>query len=131
MVQPKVKVTLRQSISMSWCLVHWALKGFHPNEFESDIRRCTLRRNFSCYHWKDCIVEFGYQLSICSGTKKNHGKLCSSWPAIGPSGCKLTSSRSRSGSYFTTDSQSVSMSWHLVPLWGLRPDIISCRNVAV
>jgi hypothetical protein len=25
----------------------------------------------------------------------------------------------------------VSMSWHRVPLWDLRPDIISCRNVAV
>jgi hypothetical protein len=30
-----------------------------------------------------------------------------------------------------TVSQSVSMSWHRVPLWNLRPDIISCRNVAV
>jgi hypothetical protein len=31
---------------MSWCLVHSALKGFNPNEFQSDIRRCTLKRNF-------------------------------------------------------------------------------------
>jgi hypothetical protein len=30
-----------------------------------------------------------------------------------------------------TVSQSVSMSWNRVPLWDLRPDIISCRNVAV
>jgi hypothetical protein len=30
-----------------------------------------------------------------------------------------------------TVSQSVSMSWYRVPLWDLRPDIISCRNVAV
>jgi hypothetical protein len=29
------------------------------------------------------------------------------------------------------DWQSVSMSWHRVPLWDLRPDIISCRNVTV
>jgi hypothetical protein len=42
--------------------------------------------------------------------------------------CHLTS---RSRSYFTTDSQSLSMSWHRVPLWDLRPDIISCRNVTV
>jgi hypothetical protein len=28
-------------------------------------------------------------------------------------------------------SQSVSMSWHRAPLWHLRPDITSCRNVAV
>jgi hypothetical protein len=25
----------------------------------------------------------------------------------------------------------VSMPWYRVPLWDLRPDIISCRNVAV
>jgi hypothetical protein len=29
------------------------------------------------------------------------------------------------------DWQSVSMSWYRVPLWDLRPNIISCRNVAV
>jgi hypothetical protein len=40
-------------------------------------------------------------------------------------------SRSQSRSYFTADSQSVNMSWYRVPLWDLRPDIISCRNVAV
>jgi hypothetical protein len=34
-------------------------------------------------------------------------------------------------SYFTTDGQSVSMSWYRAPLWDLRPDITSCRNVAV
>jgi ribosomal protein L24E len=39
--------------------------------------------------------------------------------------------RSRSRSYFTTDSQSDSMSWYRAPLWDLWPDIISCRNVAV
>jgi hypothetical protein len=38
-------------------------------------------------------VEFGYQLSICSGTKENHGKPWSRWPVTGPSGCKLTSSQ--------------------------------------
>jgi hypothetical protein len=37
----------------------------------------------------------------------------------------------RSRSYFTTDSQSVSISWYRAPLWELRPDIISCRNVVV
>jgi hypothetical protein len=30
-----------------------------------------------------------------------------------------------------TDSRSVSMSWYRAPLWDLRPDITSCRNVAV
>jgi hypothetical protein len=28
-------------------------------------------------------------------------------------------------------SQSVSMSWYRAPLWDLRPDVTSCRNVAV
>jgi hypothetical protein len=106
MVQSKVKVrsqshvtTYGQSISMSLCLVRSALKGFHPNEFQSDIRRRTLRRNFLCCHCEGCMwsiqcnVEFGYQLSICSGTKENHGKPWSSWPLAGPSGCKLTSSQ--------------------------------------
>jgi hypothetical protein len=41
----------------------------------------------------------------------------------------------RSRSYFTTVShsvsQSVSQSWYRAPLWDLRPDIISCRNVTV
>jgi hypothetical protein len=40
-----------------------------------------------------CHAEFGYQLSICSGTKENHRKPSSSWPVAGPSGCKLTSSQ--------------------------------------
>jgi hypothetical protein len=37
----------------------------------------------------------------------------------------------RSRSNFMTESQSVSMSWYRAPLWDLRQDIISCRNVAV
>jgi hypothetical protein len=74
------------------------IKGFHPKEFQSNIRIGTLRRNLFSYHWEDCMwsmqckVEFGYQLSICSGTKENYGKPWSSWPVAGPSGCKLTSS---------------------------------------
>jgi hypothetical protein len=40
-----------------------------------------------------CNVEFGYQLSIFSGTKENHGKPSSSWPVARPSGCKLSSSQ--------------------------------------
>jgi hypothetical protein len=81
---------------MSWFLVHAALEGLHPNEFQSDIRRGTLSRNFLCYHWEGCMwnmqchVEFGYQLSICSGTKETPW---SSLPVAGPSGCKLTSSQ--------------------------------------
>jgi hypothetical protein len=47
------------------------------------------------------------------------------------SSCFPPHSRNRSRSYFTTVSQSVSMSWYRVPLWDLWPDIISCRNFAV
>jgi hypothetical protein len=47
----------------------------------------------------------------------------------GPSLTRGHTSRSRS--YFTTDSQSVSMSWYRAPLWDLRPDITSSRNIAV
>jgi hypothetical protein len=42
------------------------------------------------------------------------------WLWIGPSKSKLL-----------YDWQSVNMSWYRVPLWDLRPDIISCQNVAV
>jgi hypothetical protein len=40
---------------------------------------------------------------------------------------RLPQPRSRSRSYFTTDGQSVSMSWYRAPSWDLRPDITSCR----
>jgi hypothetical protein len=43
-----------------------------------------------------CIVEFGYQFSICSGMKENHRKPWSSWPVTGPTECKPTS-RQQSG----------------------------------
>jgi hypothetical protein len=29
------------------------IRGFHPNEFQSNIRIGTLRRSFWCYHWED------------------------------------------------------------------------------
>jgi hypothetical protein len=48
-----------------------------------------------------CNVEFGYQLSICSGNEENHGKPGSSWPVAGPSGCKLTSSQQSGIKYAT------------------------------
>jgi hypothetical protein len=38
---------------------------------------------------------------------------------------------SRSRSYFTTDGQSISMSWYRAPLRDLRPDITSCRKAAL
>jgi hypothetical protein len=44
-----------KSISMSWSLVHANLEVLHPNEFQSDIRRGILRRNFLCCHWEGCM----------------------------------------------------------------------------
>jgi hypothetical protein len=72
-IQPKIKVKSQIHVTVGW--------------------------NFECYHWEGCLrrtqcnVEFGYQLSICSGAKENHGKSWLSWPVTGPSGCKLTYSQ--------------------------------------
>jgi hypothetical protein len=62
MVQSKVKAKSQshfradgQLISMFWCLVYADLQGLHPNEFQSDIRRGTLRWNFSYYRWEGCM----------------------------------------------------------------------------
>jgi hypothetical protein len=57
-----------------------------------------------------CNVEFGYQLSICSGTKENHWKDLSSWPVSGPSGCKLTS-RQQSGIKYASPNISPYLCW--------------------
>jgi hypothetical protein len=37
---------------------------------------------------------------------------------------------SESESYVTTDGQSVSLSWHKAPIWGLRLDFYYCQTVA-
>jgi hypothetical protein len=50
-----------------------------------------------------------------------------------PSPCRFRGAPSEveDQSYYTTDSRSVRMSWYWTPLWDLRPDITSCRNVAL
>jgi hypothetical protein len=77
--------------ALFYCLI-WDstnLEGQVP-VFQSHV---SAVRNFQYYHWEGCMgsmkcnVEFGYQLSICSGTKENHGKPWSSWPVAGPSEC--------------------------------------------
>jgi hypothetical protein len=40
-----------QSISMSWSLVHSALQGLYLNEFQSNIKKGTLRRNFNFFYF--------------------------------------------------------------------------------
>jgi hypothetical protein len=98
-----------QSISMAWCLVHSAIEGLHPQEFQSGIRRGTLRRNVWSYHWEGCMwsmqsnVEFGYRLSICSGTQGKPWKPWSSWLVAGPSRCKLTPSQQSGIKYVSSN----------------------------
>jgi hypothetical protein len=62
-IQPGVKVTLVQC----------------------EIFNVTIRK--AAWEALQCNVDFGYQLSICSGTKENHGKPWSGWPVAGPSEC--------------------------------------------
>jgi hypothetical protein len=56
-----------------------------------------------------CNVEFGYQLSIRTGTKENDGKPWSSWPVAGPSGCKLTTSQQSGIEYASPNIVSLSV----------------------
>jgi hypothetical protein len=70
-----------------------------PKTKSKDKVTLVLGEIFFIYHWEGCIgsmqcnVKFGYQLSICSGTKANHGVPWSSWAVAGPSWCKLTSNQ--------------------------------------
>jgi hypothetical protein len=70
-------MTNDQSVSTPCSLVHTTLEVLHPNEFQSNIRRCILRRNFFLLplggmHEKLAVHRGIWdQLSICSGTKEN------------------------------------------------------------
>jgi hypothetical protein len=65
---PSDRVGLDFSVkkNLMWC--SWRYGGCFGSKFEYLV------------HWEGCMgsmqcnVEFGYQLSICSGTKENHGK---------------------------------------------------------
>jgi hypothetical protein len=84
---------------MSWYLVHLAFKGFHPNEFESNIKIGTSRRDFFILSFGGLHVKCAVQREIRVQTqhllwdKENHWKPSSRWPVAGPFGCKLTSSQ--------------------------------------
>jgi hypothetical protein len=82
---PSDRVEFEFSVKYSdlmWC--SWRYGGCFGSKFE-----------YLVSHWEGCMgsmqcnVEFGYQLSICSGTKENQGKPKSSWPVAGPSGCSI------------------------------------------
>jgi hypothetical protein len=102
--QVKVKVTLQLTVSQSLC------QGIEP------ILGLVTRYYFLS---EGCFLKFS---------------VLSFWGALSDERSGLSFVflyRSRRLSYFTTDSQSVNMSWYRVPFWDLRPDIISCRHVAV
>jgi hypothetical protein len=40
---------------MSWCLIYVPLEGIHPNDYQSDITSCILKRNCLYYHWVSCM----------------------------------------------------------------------------
>jgi hypothetical protein len=60
---------------MPWCLVHSALKGFHPNEFQSDIRRCTLRRNFEKLTFGGLYEYYSRKLYIQGSLPPGRGRV--------------------------------------------------------
>jgi hypothetical protein len=49
---------------MSRCLVHLTLEGFHPNEFQSDIRSGTLRQIFFMFPLGGLHVKHAVQRGI-------------------------------------------------------------------
>jgi hypothetical protein len=123
-LEVEVEVTLRLTVSMSWYRVPmWDLRP--------DI---TSWRNVTVWNLRSCI---------CGAPSLTIGRICNLQcnhsivrVAQNPKPYSTVSSEtpptwSRSRSHFTTDDQSVSMSWYRAPLWDLRPDITSCRNVAV
>jgi hypothetical protein len=89
MVQSKVKVMLWLTSSQLVCLGAYStpIRVVPSERISIRHQEVYIKAKFICYHWEGCMwsmqcnVEFGYQLSISSGTKENHG----------PSRCKLTS----------------------------------------
>jgi hypothetical protein len=85
-------------------------------DLRPDITSC---RNVSVWNLRSCI---------CGVPSLTRGRVCSyCWasPAESFSGLSPSKSwpyRSRSRNYFTTDGQSVSMSWCRAPFWGPWPD---------
>jgi hypothetical protein len=106
----RVRVTLRLTVNQSVCL------GVEPTlwTFEQILLPFQEFGSGIC-----CPISVGRPL----------------WREAGSVLCKPQSSHMSVGEvrwgYFTTDGQSVSMSWYRAPLWDLRPDITSCRNFAV
>jgi hypothetical protein len=77
-----------------------------------------------------CDVKFGYQLSICSGTKGNHWKPWLGWLVTGPSGCKLTSCQKSGIKYASSNSTPYLCCFFLDNFrvcWCGAPSLTRCR----
>jgi hypothetical protein len=84
-----------------------------------------LKRHLSLYlKLKSCYV-MNLELSIASLVAAVYLQLLYEY-------CLTTTiTEEGGGGYFTTEGQSVGMSWYRAPLWDLRPDISSCWNVCL
>jgi hypothetical protein len=79
-----------------------------------------------CHVWLRCTETKTFFPAFLSATSQRIAlNRCVFWSSL------FLFSKSKSLYDWQSVSQSVSMSWYQGPLWGLRPDITSCRNVAV
>jgi hypothetical protein len=94
----------------------------------TEFRRFSLRWNrthcHSCKPNVSVISSYSYEISAESSLKKAAAFTATSRDLMSSSG-RLPKSM------LLYDWQSVRMSWYWVALWNLRPDITSCRNVAI
>jgi hypothetical protein len=93
---------------------HIRMFYFYNRTIILDINCCTILFTLAiksvCASSEVALGAFLLAVGVCTGPSRR-----ASW----------------NRNYFTTDGQSVNMSWYRAPLWDLRLDIISCRNVAV
>jgi hypothetical protein len=109
----QILLSVRMLMSGSCCLVFVGLLSDERSDLSVVI-----------WIYVSCVFQFSKVCII-------YTKLLSALLGTADYALLVTRRRSQSRSYFTTDGQSVSMSWYRALLLDLRPDIISCRNVAV
>jgi hypothetical protein len=91
--------------------------------FTTDSQSVCLGIEHPCGTCDQALLPVGMLLSEICGLVSIGRPL---WRENGSAICSVITR-----SYFTTESQSVSMSWYRAPLWDLWPGITSCRNFAV
>jgi hypothetical protein len=84
-----------------------------------------------CYCLKLAKVKVTLRMKVCQSVSLGIEHPCGTCDHILLPVRMLLSETCEGQSYFTNEGLSVSMSWYRVPLWDLRPDIISCPNVAI